>query len=107
VGLRHHDRVIANDNVTYFATGLLPATHWSHFDPHLQNSVSIQQEMIRELATRRPPYVVLDSEFEAFNEPNDSSLNTGVRLLDDFIRQQYEPVRYFGNLTILRRKSHS
>lgn len=69
VGLRHHDRVYANDNITYFASGLLPATRWSHMDPHLQNTRAIQLEMIGELASRKPPYVVLDSEFEAFNEP--------------------------------------
>ena len=104
VGLRHHDRAFANDNATYFATGLLPVTPWSEVDPHLQNTSAIQQQIMSELAAHRPPYVVLDSEYEAFNEPNDSSLSTGVTLLDDFIRQQYTPVRNFGELTVLKRK---
>jgi hypothetical protein len=104
VGLRHHDKVFANDNVTYFATGLLPVTPWSEMDPHVQTTVAIQQEIISDLVAHRPPYVVLDSEFEGSNEPNDSSISTGVTLLDDFIRQQYTPVRNFGELSILKRR---
>ena len=45
-GLSHHDRVVANDNLIYFATQRLPATHWSHFDPDLQNRYDIQTQMV-------------------------------------------------------------
>src|ERR1700722_13958540 len=61
-GLSHHDRVVANDNLIYFATQRLPATHWSHFDPDLQNRLDIQTRMVDELEQKAPPYVVLDCE---------------------------------------------
>ena len=62
-----------NDNYTYFATQRLPATKWSHFDPHLQNTYEIQSEMIAELDANAPPYIVADSEFDKVYEPNDGS----------------------------------
>ncbi len=105
VGLRHHDRIFINDNGTYFMLDRLPATKWSHMDPHLQNTVPIQQEMISELQANKPPYIILDSEYESFHEPNDSSVSSGVVLLDNFIMQQYQPVKQFGPLTILTRRA--
>lgn len=103
VGLTHHDRVFANDNILYFATQRLPATKWSHFDPFLQNRADIQQEMIGELGRNAPPYIVLDSEFEQMHEPNGSSVSTGVHLLDDYIASHYAVVQRYGELTILEK----
>jgi hypothetical protein len=103
VGLNRHDRIYGNDNLIYFATQRLPATRWSHFDPGLQNSYSVQVEMVRELEQNAPPYIVLDSEFEHFHEPNDSSKRSGVTLLDDYLRAHYHPVEDFGDLSVLKR----
>jgi hypothetical protein len=104
VGLPQHERIFVNDNITYFATQRLPATKWSHFDPFLQNREDIQREMIGELQRHKPPYIVLDSEFEGVREPNGSSVSTGVHLLDDYIAAHYTSVRTFGELTILERR---
>ena len=104
VGLPHHDRIFINDNITYFAAQRLPATKWSHFDPFLQNREDIQHEMIGELEQRKPPYVVLDSEFDNLREPNGSAVSTGVHLLDDYISAHYKAVQQYGELTILRRQ---
>jgi hypothetical protein len=103
VGIPQHDRIFINDNMTYFAAKLLPATKWSHFDPFLQNSVETQQEMIADLERNKPGYVVLDSEFDAAHEANGSSVHTGVHLLDDYISQSYRPVKTFGEMEILQR----
>lgn len=103
VGLAHHDRVFTNDMATYFAAQRLPATKWAHFDPFLQNRADIQQQMIEELEQRKPPYVVLDSEFESVHEPNGSSVSTGVHLLDDYIAAHYSPVETYGELRVLKR----
>lgn len=104
VGLSHHDRVIAGDNITYFATQLIPATKWSQFDPFLQNREDIQREMIGELERNRPPYIVLDSEFDNIFEPNGSSFHSGVFLLDDYISSHYMFAQRFGEMTILERR---
>jgi hypothetical protein len=104
-GLRQHDRVFANDNFIYFATQLLPATRWSHFDPDLQNRYDIQAQMVQELKEAAPPYLVLDEEFELVREPNESSKSSGVTLLDTYIRDQYRPVEQFDKLSIWQRRS--
>ena len=102
-GVSHHDRVFANDNLIYFATQRMPATRWSHFDPDLQNRYDIQTQIVHELEQNPPPYIVLDSEFDLVREPNDSSLSSGVTLLDDYIHDKYEPSENFATLSIWRR----
>ena len=104
VGLDHHDRIIVNDMITYFATQRLPATRWTEFNPFLENRADIQREMIEELEQHKPPYVVLDSEFDNLWEPNGSSIHTGVHLLDDYIAAHYKTVQQNGKLTILKRQ---
>lgn len=105
VGLPHHDRILINDSLTYFATQRMPATKWYHFDPDLQNTVLIQQQMIQDMEKNRPPYIALDSEFAQLHEPNDSSRSSGVFLLDDYIRQHYRLVQTFGEMFIWQRSS--
>ena len=105
LGVPRHDRIYANDNLTYFAAQRLPATKWSHFDPDLQNRYDIQAEIIRELGTTAPPYIVLDSEFETIYEPNDSSRSSGVTLLDDYIHSKYQHLKTYGALDIWQRTS--
>ncbi|MGB8539691.1 MAG: hypothetical protein WCD57_24920 [Acidobacteriaceae bacterium] len=104
-GLKHHDRIFANDDLIYFATQRLPATHWSQLDPGLQTSYDTQTQMIHELERNAPPYIVLDSEFDLTREPNDSAKSSGVTLLDDYIRDKYQPVETFGIMSIRRRGS--
>jgi hypothetical protein len=105
VGLRHHDQVIANDNIIYFATQRLPATHWSHFDPDLQNRYDIQTQMTHELEQNKPPYIVLDAEYDSVREPNDSAKSSGVTLLDDYIHDKYWLAETYGVLSIWQRRS--
>jgi hypothetical protein len=104
-GLKHHDRIFANDNLIYFATQRLPATRWSHLDPGLQTNYGTQTQMINELERNAPPYIVLDSEFDLTREPNDSAKSSGVTLLDDYIHDKYQPAETFGIMSIRRRGS--
>jgi hypothetical protein len=105
VGATKHDRIYANDNLMYFGSQRLPATKWSHFDPGLQNTSEIQTEMMRELAASAPPYIVLNSEFDLVREANDSSISTGVTLLDEYIRSKYRKVQTFGMMSVWERVS--
>jgi hypothetical protein len=103
VGQTRHDIVYANDNLIYYATQRLPATKWSQFDPDLINRYDIQTQIVKDLETTAPPYIVLDSEFDLMHEPNDSSKSSGVMLLDDYIHQKYRLVETFGEMSILKR----
>jgi hypothetical protein len=103
VGTTRHDRIFANDNLTYFATLRMPATRWSHFDPNLQNSYDTQTQMVQELEVNAPPYIVLDSEFDLVREPNDSSKSSGVTLLDEYLRKKYRRAETFGEMSVWQR----
>ena len=101
VGLPQHDRVFINDNLIYFATGRLPATKWSHFDPGLQSSYPIQEEMIGELDRVTPQYIVEDAEFGSMFEFNESAKSSGVFVLDD--RRHYRQIEACGTILIFKR----
>lgn len=92
-----------NDNVTYFAAGRLPGTHWHHFDPGLQTEADIQANIIDELEAGAVRYIVLNSEWNDVSEANDSSKSSHVFLLDDYTRAHYRKVRDFGSLQVLIR----
>jgi hypothetical protein len=103
VGIPHHDRIVANDNIIYFATQRLPATHWHDLDPLLENRRDIQLLMIQDIDSNKPPYIVIDAEFEDVHEPNESDKSTGVTLLDDYIHAKYRQTISFGLFSIWQR----
>lgn len=100
VGLNRHDKIVVNDNLTYFAADRMPATHWHHFDPGLQTSADVQTEMVAELQSSSVRYLVLTSQWDGVSEPNDSAKSTGVHILDEYIRAHYNTVRTFGPVTV-------
>jgi hypothetical protein len=104
VGQTRHDRIFENDNLIYFATERLPATKWSDFNPDVQDRYDVQAEIVNELDSSAPPYIVRDSEFDSVREPNDSSRSSGVTLLDDYLRNEYKHVDTFGTMSVWQRK---
>ena len=104
VGASRHDTVFANDMSLYFAADRLPATRWAHFDPGLQNTETVQRDIIVELRANKVRFVVLSSAWDGMAEPNESATSSGVRLLDDNLRTEYLPIETFGAMTIRARK---
>jgi hypothetical protein len=105
VGNGRHDKIVADNILLYFLSKRAPVTKWYHFDPGVQTTMEIQSEMVGELQTRRPRYVVLSSEWDNFGEPDDSVHSNGVTVLDQYIRTNYGAVAAFGPITILERRS--
>jgi hypothetical protein len=103
LGVTRHDKIFANDNLTYFASQRLPATKWSEFDADLENRYDVQTQMLQDLEINTPPYIVLDSEFDTMNEPNDSSRSSGVTLLDEYLHKNYQYIQSFGRMAIWQR----
>jgi hypothetical protein len=103
VGAGRHDKIFLNDIAFYFVAERLPATKWYQFDPGLQTSASIQSDIIAELKDKRPPVIVLETQWDSVMEPNDSALSSHVVLLDNFISQAYRVVKTFGSIRILKR----
>lgn len=107
VGLQRHDKIFINSVALYFSTGRLPGTHWHQFDPGLQNRADIQALMIADLKANAVRWIIRDSSFKDFNEPNGSSLSSGVDLLDRYLAGYYRRVAQFGDLEIWLLKSVS
>jgi hypothetical protein len=101
VGLNRHDKIFCNDPLLYFLSKRPSVTKWHQFDPGVQTTMEIQSEMVAELQTRRPRCLVLSSEWDNVEEPNESAHSSGVTVLDQFIRAYYRAVATFGTLTIL------
>ncbi|HXA26596.1 MAG TPA: hypothetical protein VNW90_30270 [Acetobacteraceae bacterium] len=105
IGLPWHDRIVVSDVLLYFGMNRPPATKWYEFDPGLQTSAPIQQEMVGELQRAKPKLIVIDASWSEVREPNDSVLSSGVTVLDDYLRNAFEPVATFGSNTIMRARS--
>ncbi len=101
VGNDRHDKLVGENILFYFLSKRAPMTKWYHFDPGVQTTMEIQSEMVVELQTRRPRYVVLSSDWDNAEEPNDSAQSSGVTVLDQYIRTNYRAVAAFGRTTIL------
>lgn len=104
VGLRHHDRVFVNAISLYFAAQRLPATHWHQFDPGLQTRADIQRAIVTELDRAQTHWVVRDASFDSVREPNDSSLSSGVFVLDRYLDARYRPIAAAGPVAIWLRR---
>jgi hypothetical protein len=98
-----NDKTLINNMALYFLSGRQPATKWSQFDPGLENTEPIQGEMVRELDAKKPPLVILDTEWDDINEPNRSGRHSGVTLLDDYIHMNYRPAANFAPYTLWQR----
>jgi len=104
VGLTRHDKIFVNNVLFYFLSQRPTVTKWHQFDPGLQTSIEIQSEIVGELQMRRPRYVVLNSEWDDVEEPNESAHSSGVTVLDQYIRRNYHAVAAFGPMTILEHR---
>jgi hypothetical protein len=74
------------------------------FVPGITNSTAVQAEIRRDIRQKQIEYVVL-FRVPPSHEPNLSSADNGVRILDDAIRQDYHQVAEFGRYTIWQRKN--
>ena len=73
------------------------------FVPGITTSAVVQSEILRDIRREQTEYVVL-FRLPSSREPNLSSVDSGVRILDDAIRQDYIQVAEFGRYTIWHRK---
>lgn len=99
-GTGRHDKIFVNNMMIYFASGRLPGTHWSHFDPGLQTRADVQELIIADLRRNRVRWVILDSSWDDFIEPNESAKSSGVVVLDNYLRVNYRQVASFDKITV-------
>ena len=71
--------------------------------PGFTTGAAVQSEIQRDIRQKQIEYVVLFRP-PLSSEPNLSSADSGVRILDDAIRQDYIQVAEFGRYTLWHRK---
>ncbi len=106
VGNLRHDKIFVNDVMFYFLAQRKIAVGYHIFVPGMTTTKPFQEQMISELIKRSVNYVVLSSRFSHISEPNERSKSSGVTLIDDFIRENYQVEAIFWEYTILRRESN-
>lgn len=105
VGNSRHDKIFVNDIMFYFLCERHSATKYHELHPGLATTREVQLEIIDELKRNNVRFIVLWSGAENVNEPNESSISTGVNDLDDFIRLNYATIMYLGPYRILQKIS--
>ena len=104
VGAGRHDKLYVNNVELYFLSGLPAATKWHDLHPGVQTTREVQVRMLAEMQARPPQFIVLNTEWDDMAEPNDSARSSGVTLLDDALRAQFETVFRSGTFTISKRR---
>jgi Dolichyl-phosphate-mannose-protein mannosyltransferase len=100
VGNTRHDEIFLNNALFYFLSGRRSATRFSELHPGIATTYKVQSEIIEEIKRQKVTYVVLWKAPRS-SEPNRSSESSGVTILDDFIKANYEPIAGFGDYLIL------
>ena len=101
IGSGRHDRLFANDVTLYFAAEAVAPTRWHDLHPGVQTTRETQTAMIAEFEASPLAYVVINTEWDDRQEPNDSARSSGVTLLDAWLRSRFRPVLRAGSLTVL------
>ena len=101
VGTGRHDKLFISGLAFYFMAERRPVTKWYELHPGVQTGADVQREMLREMQQTPPALVILDSRWDAVQEPNASRVPSGVVLLDDYLRARYREVQRYGSVRIL------
>ena len=104
VGAGRHDKIFTNDIRFYFVTGRFAITKWQDFEPGVQTTLPIQNQIIASMHQYSPKFIVLNSAWDNLKEPNDSRFSSGVTNLDDYIHTHYTPRATFGTIAVLAPK---
>jgi hypothetical protein len=103
VGVAIHALGWMNDALFYFLADRPQATRFDMFAPNLTTGAAVQSQILRDIRQNQTEYVVLFWPPRS-HQPNLSSVDGGVRILDDAIRRDYIEVAEFGRYTIWHRR---
>ena len=95
-----HDKVFVNDCSIYFVAQRLPCTRWHSYDPGVQTTTAVQEDIIRNIAANRVKFILRNRSWDEVEEQNSSRFSSGVLLLDSYINKQFRKVAEFGQIEI-------
>ena len=102
VGVKNHDQFIANDVIIYFLSNRQYGTRYHELHPGIANTLAVQQEIIQEINNVLVRVIVLTSR-PSF-EDNDSKIDSGVDLLDNYIAINFELTEQIGEYEVWIRR---
>lgn len=103
VGSIRHDRIFTNDVLFYFLSERESATKYYELHPGVATTLEVQEEIIADIAAAEVKCVVLKEETRIEIE-NKSGESSGVTLLDDFIRNNFQLDKTFGEYSVWIKK---
>ncbi|MBK9064717.1 MAG: hypothetical protein IPL89_16230 [Acidobacteria bacterium] len=101
VGNERHDRLVYNAPLVYFLAGRPNATRYDNLHPGVITTRTVQEEIVRSLEASGARWIVL-WEGPPPGEPNESSLSSGVVVLDEWIARRAREAARFGSTRVMR-----
>ncbi len=87
----------------YFLADRLSGTKFANLLSGVTNTLEVQQKIVGDLERNQVRWVVLFAGTQNCLESNGSQTDSGVRVLDDFIRDQFQFVQRYGPYEIRTR----
>jgi hypothetical protein len=103
VGNAQHHQVFNNDAIFYFLAERSPGTRFHDFIPGVITTAAVQREVARDLERNQVNYIVLCSNPGLAKVESETPPDSGVALLDDFLRREYKAVRTFGYYSVWKK----
>ena len=98
VGVKNHDQFRTNDVIIPFLAGRPYATRYHELHPGVTTTLSVQQEIVKELKTTPARLIVLSSGYQP--EPNQTAVDEKLDLLDRYIAENYDLVNQVGGYEV-------
>jgi hypothetical protein len=99
-----NDKSYITDVMFYFLAERLPGTRYHELHPGVSTTLPVQKELIKDLEKNDVKYIVIFKGYPNINEPNLSSKSSGVKLLDNYIEDNFSTVKRFGIYEIKKLK---
>jgi hypothetical protein len=103
VGNSQHHQVFVNDALFYFLAERPAGTRFHLFAPGVITEAPAQREVVSELQKNHVNLLVLRSGLDRSENAKEVPVDSGVTILDNFIREEYQPIQAFGDYSIWRK----
>ena len=101
VGVRSHDKMTANDNAIYYLLGGRFGTKYHELHPGVVTTKPVQEQIVEDMIHNDVRIIILSSGW--WEEPNQSSVDHHIRILDNYIQRNYAVVTNIGDYCLLER----